>query len=173
MRTDGDLQRVIPAARAAIRAVDADQALYDVMTLGDAVDASLWGPRLATTLFWVFGGIALLLASVGIYGVMSYTVAQRTREIGVRVALGARSSAVLGMVLRHGARLVAVGTVVGLVLAVVLGRVMASILVDIDATDTVVLLGVVVVQIVVVLAASVIPAWRSLRVDPVAALRNE
>ena len=135
------------------------------------VDESIWGARLATTLFWVFGAVALLLASLGIYGLMSYVVAQRTREIGIRVALGARTGEVLGMVLRQGALLAALGAVAGVALA--LGRMMASILVDVTATDPGVLLGVAVLQLAVVLLATVVPARRALKVDPVAALRSE
>ena len=171
--TEGDPASVIRAAQAAVREVDANQALYDVMTLGAAVDASIWGPRLATMLFWVFGGIAVLLASVGLYGLMSYAVAQRTREIGVRVALGAGSGTVLRMVLRQGVLLVAVGAAVGLALALGLGQIMASLLAGVEAADPVVLLVVAAVQLLVVLLASLIPAWRAVRVDPVAALRTE
>ena len=173
VRANADPRPLIQAARAEVHALDPDQAVYDVMTLRDAIDESIWGPRLAAMLFWIFGVLALALASVGTYALTSYTVVQRTREIGIRIALGARVRDILGMVLRHGFMLVTLGAVLGMAAAVAIGRVMASVLFEVSSTDPGVLVGVALLQPAVVLTASFLAARRAMKVDPVVALRSE
>ncbi len=120
-----------------------------------------------------FAAFALALAAIGLYGVLAYLVTQSTRDIGVRVALGARPGDIIGMVVRHGMELVAIGVVAGLIGALALTRVMASMLFGISTMDAVTFLAVPVVLVVVACAATVIPAWRATHVDPIVALRDE
>jgi putative ABC transport system permease protein len=124
-------------------------------------------------LLGIFAGVALVLAAVGLYGVMSYTVAQRTREIGLRMALGAQRGDVLRLVVGQGLRLVLVGVVVGLVASLILTRVMTSLLYGVSATDPATLVTISLVLIAVAVFASYIPARRATRVDPLIALRYE
>ena len=135
--------------------------------------SSLGQRRFTLTLMLVFGVVALALAAVGIYGVMAYTVAQRTREIGIRLALGARPATVLGMVVRSGMLLVAVGTVIGTAGALVVTRVASSLLYGISTTDATTYLAIAAALSAVALIAMVLPARRAMQVDPMRALRAE
>jgi putative ABC transport system permease protein len=153
--------------------VDRDLPLARIMTMNQLIESSMGQRRLSTALLGVFAGIALVLASLGIYGVMSYTVAQRTRELGVRVALGASRQNVLGMVLRQGMTLAVIGVAIGLAGAAALTRFMASQLYDIRATDPLTFATVTGVLAVVALGATLVPALRATRVDPIVALREE
>lgn len=161
------------AATREVYAVDREQSVFDAVTMADRVADKVWQQRLAGTLFVMFGTVALALASVGIYGVMSYAVRQRTREIGIRMALGAQASDVLMMVLGEALKLVALGGVIGLVISFALTRVMASLLYGVSATDPVTFIIVPVVLTIVALIAGFIPARRAARVDPMVALRYE
>ncbi len=172
-RTSGDATALIGAARGAIAEVDPAQPIFDVMPLDNMVATSLAQRRFTLTLMLLFGMVALLLAAVGIYGVMSYTVAQRTKEIGIRVALGATATLVLGMVLRDGMRLVVIGLAVGTIAALALTRVGAAILWGISSTDALTYVAVATALAAVALLAIVIPARRATRVDPMQALRSE
>lgn len=129
--------------------------------------------RLVTTLTAAFAVLATLLATVGLYGVLSYTVAQRTREIGVRMALGAGAGRVKAMVLKQVARMTLIGGTLGILAAVVLGRAAESILFGLEGSDPFVLVTVAVVLIVVALGAGYVPAWRASKIDPMEALRYE
>jgi len=129
--------------------------------------------RFSMVLLGVFAALALLLASVGIYGVMSYSVAQRTREIGIRMALGARRADVLQMTVAQGLRLVGAGMILGLAAAFVLTRVMATLLYGISATDPITFIAISAVLLAVAILASYIPALRATRVDPISALRAQ
>ena len=129
--------------------------------------------RLLAVLLTAFGGLAILLAGVGVYGVMSYSLSQRTRELGVRMALGAEARDVLGMVLRHGVGLASIGIGLGLVAAFGLSRFLGSMLYGISPTDPVTLAGISIFMLLVVLAACYIPARRATRIDPMTALRFE
>jgi len=139
----------------------------------EVVARSVWKERLYTALFGVFAAVALILATVGIYGVMSYAVTQRTREIGLRMALGAQRSDVLKMVVGHGVLVTATGIGIGVVAAVGLTRLMSSLLFNVTATDPITFVAVSVVLAGVALAACFVPARRAAKVDPMVALRYE
>ncbi len=156
-----------------VRAEDADLPLSEVKMMEVHLAESVARRRLTTTLVSAFGGVALLLAVVGLYGVIAYTVAQRTREIGLRLALGARTGDVKRLVLRQGLQLTLAGIGVGFAGALALSRVLAASLYDVKATDPLVFAGVAALLAVVALVASYLPAARAAKVDPMAALRSE
>jgi ABC-type antimicrobial peptide transport system permease subunit len=137
------------------------------------VSQALARQRFSMLLLGIFAGLALLLAAIGIYGLMSYSVAQRTREIGIRMALGAQRRDVLLMTVKQGLKLVGCGLAIGLVLAFVLTRVMASLLFGISATDPATFLSICFVLLAVTVAASYVPALRATKVDPLVALRYQ
>jgi putative ABC transport system permease protein len=139
----------------------------------EVVARSVWQPRLYTALFGVFAAVALILATVGIYGVMSYAVTQRTREIGLRMALGAQKQDVLKLVVGHGVVITAIGIGAGLGAAVGLTRLMSSLLFGVTATDPLTFAAVSVVLAGVALGACFVPAMRAAKVDPMVALRYE
>jgi len=173
IRTEGRPESIIGAVRNQVREVDSDLPLTRVMPMTDVVARSVWKERLYTALFGVFAAVALILATVGIYGVMSYVVTQRTREIGLRMALGAQRTDVLKMVVGHGALVTAAGIGVGVVAAVGLTRLMSSLLFNITATDPMTFFAVSIVLAGVALAACFVPARRAAKVDPMVALRYE
>jgi putative ABC transport system permease protein len=144
-----------------------------VQTLSGWISDAAAGPRSTTSIFLLFATLAVVLGAVGIYGVISYSVAQRTREIGIRIALGARRSEVLLLILRQSTRLAFAGIVFGLVGALLLTRLMAGLLYGVAASDPIVYVSVAGLLIAVALAASYLPARRAMRVDPVVALRYE
>jgi ABC-type antimicrobial peptide transport system permease subunit len=157
----------------AAQAIDASQPISALVTMEQVVASSMAQRRLALLLFGAFAGVALVLAIAGIYGVLAGAVTERTREIGVRAALGATPGAILGMVLLQGARLAATGVVIGLVGALTLGRFLQSLLFGVDAADPLTLLAVAAVLIGVALAACLLPALRAVGIDPIAALRAD
>jgi predicted permease len=173
VRTKGEPQSVAGAVREQIRALDGNLPVSDFKTLRDQLDLSLFPSRLAAWILGGFGVLALLLAAIGIYGVVSYAVAQRTREIGVRMALGASERDVLGLVLGEGFLVIAIGLGVGLLLAVAATRVIAGFLYGVDATDPLTFAGVPLLLGFIALGASYIPARRATKVDPLVALRYE
>lgn len=168
-----DPMALVPAVREALKELDPDVPAFQVQTLEQAVSRSLWRQRLQGQVLGTFATLALLLAAVGIYGVISYAVAQRTRELGVRMALGATRGQVLGLVLGQGLRLAAVGVVIGIVAALALSRVVASLLYGVSATDIATFVGVPVALAVIAMLATLVPARRATRVDPVVAMRTE
>ncbi len=172
-RTTGDPERYVTALRGVVRSVDPDQPISMVRTMDELLEQSVGQRKLSMLLLSLFSGIALLLASVGIYGVMSYSVAQRSREIGVRIALGAERRDVLRMVLRQGMRLALAGVGLGLIAALVLTRVIASQLYEVRPTDPTTFVLVASLLTAVALAANLIPALRATRVDPAVVLRDE
>jgi predicted permease len=170
IRTRTDPAPMLPAVRAALAGIDPQVPLFDVRTMEDRVEASLLTRRAAMLLTGGFGLVALLLAALGIYGVLAYLVAQRTREIGIRLALGSTTGNVFGLVLRQGLALSAIGLAVGLAGTVALGRAIQSQLYGVGPTDPLVLVSATLVLGLVALAACAIPATRASRVDPVRAL---
>jgi putative ABC transport system permease protein len=168
-----DPYTLVPSLRAALREMDPQMALYDVRSMSDVVSQSLWRQRLQGQVLGIFAVLALVLATVGIYGVISYTVAQRTREIGVRIALGAQRGHVLGMVLRRSALLAGIGVAIGIAGAFVVSRSLATLLYGISARDLVSFAIVPAVLGVVTLVATYLPARRAARVDPLVAIRTE
>ena len=172
-RTAGDPAAASAAIVNEIHGVDPTVVVYDVRTMDERVYASLARQRFASRMLTAFAGFAMLLAAVGLYGVMSYLVTQSTRDIGVMVALGARSGDIVGLVMRHGMELTGIGIAAGLAGAAVLTRVMASLLFGVSALDAATFVGVPVLLAAVAFAATVVPAWRTTRVDPVVALRDE
>ncbi|MFL6277888.1 MAG: ABC transporter permease [Blastocatellia bacterium] len=161
------------AIRQEVQAVDNDQPVHDVMMMEQLVSRSVAPRRLSMALFALFGGVAMLLAGIGIYGVMSYAVTQRTHEIGVRMALGAKRRDVLRLVVGQGMRLAFVGVTVGLITALAATRLMKSLLFAVSATDVMTFVAVAIVLILVALVACFVPALRATRVDPMVALRYE
>jgi len=173
VRTEGSTQPVISALRAAAADVDADQPIFDIKTMSERVNESSATDRFQLLLLVIFGGLSLLLAAVGLYGVVDHSVSQRTREIGVRMALGAARGNVLVMVLGQTSKIILFGVVAGLAGAFGLTRLMASLLFQVTTTDLLTFLGVPLVLLVVALLASYLPTRRAANVDPMIALRYE
>lgn len=171
LRTTGDPRTLIATARHLVASVDKDQPVTDVRTLEEVLAASRTQPRLMMLLLGVFSGVALVLALVGIYGTLSYLVAQRTQEMGIRIALGAGSNDILAMVMRQGMTITLAGVAIGLALSLVATRLLSSLLYQVSKTDPVTFVGVVIVFALVALLASYIPARRATRVDPTMAMR--
>ena len=173
VRTHAAPETIAAGARDAVRAVDRNAAIVWMKPLEQIMDESLWQRRLWGTLFLVFAALALVLAAIGIYGVMNYLVSQRTREIGIRVALGAGRGAVVGMVLRHGMLLVSAGMAAGVGAALILARTIRGMLFGVSANDPLTFVSVPVFLAAVALAACYLPARRAASVDPLVALRQE
>ncbi|HEX5083703.1 MAG TPA: ABC transporter permease [Blastocatellia bacterium] len=173
VRAEGDPALIAGAVRAAVREIDPSLPIFGMKAMSDTVADSLARPRFLSLLLGAFSIISLAMAAVGIYGVMSYSVSRRTQEIGVRVALGARASDVLMMVLGQGTRLATVGVVIGLAGAFILTRVMSTLLFEVSVTDPVTFAAVVALLALVTLLACYIPAKRATKVDPMVALRRE
>jgi putative ABC transport system permease protein len=173
IRTKGDAANVAASARNVIQTIDPEQPVSDVRTLESVLGKSIAKARFSTLLLTVFAGVALVLAAVGIYGVISYLVTQRLHEIGVRMALGAQAGDVLKLVLRNGMVLALVGVLIGLGGAFALTRVMTTLLFGITPTDAVTFGTVSALLLLVALFACYIPARRATKVDPLMALRYE
>jgi putative ABC transport system permease protein len=164
---------VVNSIAAAVNSVDPDMPLAGVKTIDQIVDESLAIDRFSVVLFSSFGVLGLLLAAVGIYGVMAFGVAQRTQEFGLRMALGAQRSQVIGLVLKEGTILALIGAAVGLGGAYLVGRLMQSTLYGVDAVDVHAFSAVSFLLLAAALLASLFPALRASRVDPMVALRHE
>src|SRR5215471_9153699 len=162
-----------PQIRREIQAVDPDLPIFNVRTMNEVIDGSLASRRFSAELVGVFALVALLLASVGIYGLLAYMVGQRSHEIGVRMALGAMPSTIGKMIVSRGAGLAGIGVVVGLLLSAIIAPLISSLLYGVRPLDLEVFVAVPVILMVVVLLASYMPAWRAARVNPIVALRRE
>ena len=173
VRLKGDPQAVLPAIRDAVASVDKDLPLVDVRTQTEQIDELLSHERLFAALTGAFGVLALALACIGIYGIMAYTVARRTNEIGIRIALGAQTGQVLRMVLREASWLAVVGIVIGLGSALWLTRFLSSLLYGLKPSDPSTLIFAAFLLLTAALAAGWAPAWRASRVQPMEALRHE
>jgi predicted permease len=172
-RTRTDPATLIPAIRDEVAALDKDLSLYAVKTMSEQIDSTLWQQRTAAGLIGIFGVLALALAAIGIYGVIAHRVVQRTREIGIRMALGADARDVMRMILKQGLVLALTGVAVGLAGAFALTRLMSSLLYGVSATDPMTFLLSSVVLVGVALGAGFVPARRATKVDPMIALRCE
>jgi len=173
LRTHGDPRALAASARAAIHRLDPDQAISGMRPLTEVVAETVAGPRFLTVLVGAFGAAALLLAAIGVYGVISFSVARRTREIGVRIALGADRAAVRRLVIREGMALAGTGLALGLVAALALSRVLSSLLFETRTHDPLTLAAVAGLLLLVALLACAIPARRAANLDPQEALRTE
>jgi predicted permease len=173
--TQDDPQRLLPAVREQIRQLDADMPLFDVTTMETQVrdGKALLLARLGAMLVGIFGLLGLVLASVGVYGVVSYSVSQRTQEIGVRTALGAQRLQVLAMILRQGISMALIGISLGILLSLLLFRGLNAVLYGVKSTDPLMLTAVSAMLLAVAFIASCVPALRATRVDPVVALREQ
>lgn len=167
------LEGVVDNVRREIASVDSQLPVFGVMTGEDNLSLAYWPPRVAATMASAFGVLALVLATMGLYSVMTFTVSQRTREIGIRRALGASLGNVIGLIVRQGMRMVIMGLTLGMAAAFVLTRIFASMLLGIGATDVATFLGVTALLAAVALLACYVPARRASRVDPLVALRTE
>lgn len=173
VRAIGEPTALTNAARNAVWALDAEQPIAGISTMAQRVDTSVAQPRLNTLLLGLFAAVALALAAIGIYGVMNYSVTQRTHEIGVRLALGARRSDIIRLIARQGLSLVAAGVLLGLAGAFALTRLMASLLFEVNAADPLTFAGVAALLVTVALLACYVPARRATKVDPLTAMRYE
>jgi putative ABC transport system permease protein len=173
IRTVSDPRTVIAAVREAIRRVDGEQGVLETSTMEQRVMDSVARPRLQTILLGAFGVLALMLACIGIYGILAHAVSQRQREIGVRLALGATQNTILGEILRAGLGLTALGVFIGLGAALALTHYLESLLYSVRPTDPVAFALAVATLLVVATGACYLPAHRAARMDPMAVLREE
>lgn len=173
VRTTGDAHALVPTLRKELQALDAGVDIFGARTIDDSIKRSMWGPRTGAALMSGFGLIALLLASLGIYAVMSQAVQHRTREIGIRLAVGAQARAVLGLIMQRGAVVAGAGLLAGIAVSLGCTRYLRSFLFEIEPTDPLTFAAIAVLLIAVALLACYIPARRATKVDPLVALRNE
>ena len=173
VRTSGPIDSAAVALRRTAQSVDPAVPVFAATSLSDSIAASLFSQRISASLLSLLGGVALLLAAVGLYGVMAYSVAQRTSEIGIRIALGAQPGNVSRLVLGHAAKLAGSGVIAGTLAALALTRLLSSLLFGVTATDPLTFVAVAILLTLVAFAAGYIPARRATRVDPMVALRYE
>ncbi len=172
-RTALELRAALPAVESVVAKLDPNMPIFDVKTLNEHVGVSLFLPRMAATLLSLFGLLALLLAAIGLYGVMSYSVSQRTREIGIRISLGAMRRDVLKLIMGQGLILSLIGIGAGLVAASAVTRLIAHLLYGVSANDPATFTLIALLLVGVALVACYLPARRATKVDPMIALRNE
>ena len=173
VQTTGKPEPVIAGVRAQIQSLEPNLAITNVQTIGQIIDQGLWAPEMGAALLTVFGGLAMVLAAVGVYGVLAYSVTQQTREIGIRMAMGAERRDVLGLVVGQGLKLAGAGVGLGILVSLGLTRQLSSLLFGVSAYDPLTYGGVTLILVSVALLACYIPARRATRVDPLIALRYE
>jgi ABC-type antimicrobial peptide transport system permease subunit len=173
VRAQGEPLRLLPAIRDQVRALDSELPIYKARDLGDYLTDSIAQRRFTSILVSAFAAAGLLLATIGLFGLISYSVEQRRNEIGIRVAVGAERADIIAMIVRGGVLLALAGIAVGLVGTLAISRVLKNQLFGVSATDPLTFLGVALGLIAVAAAACYIPAWRAANVDPLVALRNE
>jgi putative ABC transport system permease protein len=173
VRTSGDPVAMTSAVRGAMQEVDRGLPVYNIKTVNDVISDSVAPRRLNMLLLGIFAGLALVLAAVGIYGVISYSVSQRTREIGIRMALGASHSSVLKLVVGEGMILALIGVGIGVLASFFLTRLMSTLLFGVGTTDPITFIAISLLLTGVSIVATLIPARRAIRVDPMVALRYE
>jgi putative ABC transport system permease protein len=173
LRSSGNPAQLSSALRDAVLSLDPNQAISTIRSMDDVVSGSVAQPRFASQILGLFAVLALLLAAVGLYGLIAYTVSQRTHEIGIRMALGAAPRDVLKLVIGQGLKLAITGAAIGIVGALALTRLMQGLLFQVSPTDPVTFIGVTALLTIVALVASYLPARRAMRVDPMIALRYE
>ena len=173
MRTTSDPRNLVNAVRSEVQAIDRRIPLFAIKTMDEHLTWALWAPNMAATLALAFGVVALLLSAVGLYSVMAYIVSQRTREVGIRMALGARRADVLKLITSEGMKLAAIGVVIGFVLSLALSRVLSSVLIGVSSYDATTFILVPLLLAVVAFVACLVPARRATKVNPLVALRYE
>jgi putative ABC transport system permease protein len=173
IKSANDPASLTSSVRGLVRRLDPDLPVADVRTMDDVVGAALSTPRFASVLLSIFAGLALLLSAIGLYGVLSFLVSRRTREIGIRLAIGAGRLQVVKMVMGGGVSLALAGVGVGLVMAFGLTRLLAGLLHGVTPLDPATFVAVAVGLVAIAAMASLVPAWRASRVDPVVALKSE
>jgi len=173
VRSSLPFEALAPQLRAAVREIDPSLPVVRMRTMDDVFEDSVARPQFLALLLAVFAGLALVLAAVGTYGILSYIVSERRQEIGIRMALGADRSAVLGMILRHGLVLTGVGLAAGIGGSFLVNRALTSLLFNVEPTDPVTLAGVAAIIALVATVACIIPARSATRVDPLVVLRSE
>jgi ABC-type antimicrobial peptide transport system permease subunit len=166
-------EAIVPSLRSAVESIDKNVPLLDIRTQNEQIADTTRQERIFASLTGGFGVIALVLACIGIYGIMAYTVARRTNEIGIRMALGAQADRVLHMILREASWMALVGVIVGLAAAAAMGRLIASMLFGLKSYDPLTLGGASLLLVLIAIAASWVPARRAAHVDPIKALRHE
>jgi putative ABC transport system permease protein len=173
VRTSGNPLEMVASIKAALKRIDADLPISAIHTMDELIDGSTGSRRFSMVLLGIFSSLAALLAAIGLYGVMSYTVTQRSKELGVRLALGAHSGDVLRLVLKQGMVLVGIGVTLGLLAALSLTRVLRTMLFNVSTTDPLTFASIALLLVGVTLIATWLPARRATRVDPVVVLREE
>jgi predicted permease len=173
IRTTTDPMPLAPTIRQTIARLDRTATVYNIRTAEATIGRSLLRERLVATITTLFGGLALLLATIGLYGVLSYGVSQRTREFGIRIAIGAEAGRILGLVLREAAWVIAAGVGVGLAAAWALGRTIRHLLYGVEPADPLSTALAVTLLVAAAVLAAWVPAWRASRIDPIRALRYE
>jgi putative ABC transport system permease protein len=173
VRASGDTPALLAPIKRAIARIDPELGVYDVALMEERAKNTVWRQRLTGTLFTIFAALALLLASVGVYGVMSYAVGHRTRELGVRMALGARPRDVLQLIVREGLKLALLGAGIGSLCALLVARTVSHLLYGVSANDPLIFFFVALTLVSVALMACWFPARRAMRIDPIIALRND
>jgi len=173
VRVSGEPGNFVPAVRKTVLEIDKNQPIANLLTMEEIVHLSVAQPRLETLLLGLFGGLAAALTAIGIYGLMSYSVNQRTSEIGIRIALGANRSMVVRMILLQALSLAGIGVAIGLLGALVFSRLLQSMLFNVKSTDPLVFAGILALLLGIAILASYLPARRATKVDPMVALRYE